>query len=368
MIILLLCFVALSLCLSPQIVVAQAATVVPTANLQLSTTSVIPFATNTPRSSPAVSLVALTATPSPTIPMLPSNTLRPSATPTPRPPSPTYSPPTYTPDRGGTPAPTRTPPPPDPARQVADHYYLSRPMPDRAVDYIARTYPYGNTAGGRLQVHKGVDIVNPSGVEVLAAADGVVVFAGDDLGTLFGPVNNYYGNLVVVQHPFTDASGLPVFTLYGHLARVDVVAGQVVVEGDWIGTVGGTGVAQGPHLHLEVRVGNPNDFGATRNPDLWIRPYGTFGTLAGRITDAAGNLLYDATIIITADETTSTRYAFSYADDTVNGDTIFNENYTMGDLPAGYYTVTVSDNGNIRFRESVYVYPNRTTWLNIPLE
>jgi murein DD-endopeptidase MepM/ murein hydrolase activator NlpD len=262
-------------------------------------------------------------------------------------------------------APTWTPPPPDPARQIADHYWLSRPASDDVANWAARTYPYGGTAGGRYQVHHGIDIVNPRGTRILAAADGTVIYAGDDLGARFGPINNYYGNLVVIQHNFTAPDGQPVFTLYGHMDRIVVGAGQVVSEGEAIGNVGATGVALGPHLHFEVRVGDPYSFDATRNPDLWIRPYFGYGTLAGRVTDAAGNLLYDVTLIIESPD--STRYAFSYADTSVNGDSVFGENYTMGDLPAGYYTVTVSDNGRIRFRETLYIYPNRTTWLNVPL-
>ncbi len=262
-------------------------------------------------------------------------------------------------------APTWTPPPADPSTQIADHYWLSRPASDDVTNWAARTYPYGGTAGGRYQVHHGIDIVNPRGTRVLATADGTVIYAGDDLSTRFGPINNYYGNLVVVQHNFPTPDGQPVFTLYGHMDRIVVGAGQAVSVGEALGNVGATGVALGPHLHLEVRIGDPYSFDATRNPDLWIRPYFGYGTLAGRVTDAAGNLLYDVTLMIEAPDTT--RYAFSYADTSVNADSVFGENYTMGDLPAGYYTVTVSDNGRIRFRQTIYVYQNRTTWLNVAL-
>jgi murein DD-endopeptidase MepM/ murein hydrolase activator NlpD len=269
--------------------------------------------------------------------------------------------PTFTPVIVG----TWTPPPRDPSRTIADHYVMRRPIPDEAINYIARTYPYGSTAGGRLQVHKGVDFENSQGTAVLAAADGVVLYAGDDLLTTFGAYNNYYGNVIVIQHAFTDGSGLPISTLYGHLNRANVAAGQAVAAGDVIGFVGGTGIAMGPHLHFEVRAGDPYSFGATRNPDLWIRPYFGFGTLAGRLTDSAGNLLYNATLIIESEQTT--RYAFSYADNSINGDSMFGENWVMGDLPEGYYTVTVSDNGRVRFRETVYVFANQTTWLPVQL-
>ena len=36
------------------------------------------------------------------------------------------------------------------------------------------------------------------------------------------------------------------------------------------------------------------DFGATRNPELWMRPFRNYGTLAGRVTDANGNIAVSA--------------------------------------------------------------------------
>ena len=109
------------------------------------------------------------------------------------------------------------------------------------------------------------------------------------------------------------------YSLYGHLNRVAAEPGQSVKRGDIIGYVGAEGIAQGPHLHFEVRVGNPFDYRATRNPDLWVFPYFGFGTLAGRVTDSAGNILNDVTLSV-INENGVTRYTFSYADDTVNGD------------------------------------------------
>jgi hypothetical protein len=61
------------------------------------------------------------------------------------------------------------------------------------------------------------------------------------------------------------------------------------------------------------------------------------------------------------------RYAFSYADNTVNADPTFEENFTLGDLPANYYEVTVSERGRLRFRKLIYVYPNRSTWVDVQL-
>lgn len=341
----------------PQPVAQQVFTPVPTADLSTWT----PTPTLTP---------TITPSPTPTVTATPTQTLTATATATPTATGTATATivigtlPTQAQATGESP-PTWTPPPDDPATRLNDHYRLSRPIADSGVNWVDRTYPYGSTAGGRLQVHHGVEFVNPRGTPVLAAADGVVVHAGNDASALYGPYTSYYGNLVVIQHDFTAPEGLPVFTLYGHLDRVEVETGQRVSQGNSIGKVGDSGIAQGPHLHFEVRVGSPFDFSATRNPELWIRPYFKFGTLAGRVVDAGGAVLRDVTIQVRS--TDIQRYAFSYADDSVNSDPAFGENFVLGDLPANYYEVSVTDNGRVRFRETIYVYPNRTTWIEVQL-
>lgn len=348
--------------------VAQAATTVPTANPLPSRTPTLPV-TNTPEPSATIAPSAtLAPTSTPTVNLFVTNTPPPTntATATSLPTQPSFNSPTPGPavDASGTPLPTWTPPPPDPSVQVADHYHFRRPISPDGTNYADRTYPYGGTSGGALQVHHGVDMQNPVGTPIHAAGDGVVFYAGDDLTQQFGLSLNYYGNLVVIQHNFLSPEGQPVFTLYGHMSEVSVQAGQAIHTGDVIGKVGASGVAFGPHLHFEVRIGDPYNFGATRNPDLWIFPYQGFGTLAGRVTDANGNILYDATVQI---RSTIRRYAFTYADNSVNGDDTFRENFTYGDLPANYYEVSVNDGQRVRFQKLIYVYPGRTTWIDIIL-
>ena len=48
---------------------------------------------------------------------------------------------------------------------------------------------------------------------------------------------------------------LDVYLLYGHLSQVSVATGQRVAPGDLVGAVGMTGIAIGPHLHVEMRLG-----------------------------------------------------------------------------------------------------------------
>ncbi len=95
--------------------------------------------------------------------------------------------------------------------------------------------------------HRAVDIAAVAGTFVTAADRGVVVRAGwNDQG---------YGLFVVIDH------NIDYVTLYSHLSEVFVSEGEVVAQGQVIGTVGSTGNSTGPHLHFEIR-----DFGRRTNP------------------------------------------------------------------------------------------------------
>ena len=88
------------------------------------------------------------------------------------------------------------------------------------------------------RMHAGIDIAAPIGTPIVAAAAGIVTYAGwDDSG---------YGNLVEIQHP--DGS----ITLYAHNDRILVRQGQEVEAGQQISEMGSTGNSTGPHLHFEI--------------------------------------------------------------------------------------------------------------------
>ena len=152
------------------------------------------------------------------------------------------------------------------------------------------------------------------------------------------------------------------------MSRVEVETGDTVIVQQKIGQVGSTGVALGAHLHLEVRIGDPYDYGSTYNPDLWLRPWATYGTLAGRIYDKDGARVYGAKITIQPVRDGIGRIAYSYADDTVNPDPYYGEHFTHGDLRAGEYQVIVRVRDVVWFKQPVTIEDGKTSWIEIRLK
>lgn len=91
--------------------------------------------------------------------------------------------------------------------------------------------------GSGSDFHLGNDLAAATGTPVLAAADGVVRYAG---------THSSYGNYLRILHANGDE------TLYAHLQYLFVHSGQSVSAGQCIGTVGETGNTTGPHLHFEI--------------------------------------------------------------------------------------------------------------------
>lgn len=98
--------------------------------------------------------------------------------------------------------------------------------------YGTRTHP----VTGVRSLHTGTDIAAAEGQPIRASHTGRVSTSRPD---------STRGNWVGI-------TGVDLTTYYLHLARRDVVEGQIVTRGQKIGTVGHTGTATGPHLHFET--------------------------------------------------------------------------------------------------------------------
>ena len=86
--------------------------------------------------------------------------------------------------------------------------------------------------------HYGLDYAADEGTPIKAMMDGVITLAEKDL--------YYTGGTIVFDH------GHGISTLYMHLKDVQVEKGQVVKQGQFIGTVGKTGRSTGPHLDIRL--------------------------------------------------------------------------------------------------------------------
>lgn len=111
---------------------------------------------------------------------------------------------------------------------------------------------------GEVSFHTGTDFAAPDATPILAVADGRVV------STDTTPV---YGGLIIIEHTI---DGQPVATAYAHIWPDDirVSPGQLVAAGQHVGDVGSAGQSTGPHLHLEVRPGGPDQPPA--DPVPWL--------------------------------------------------------------------------------------------------
>ena len=103
---------------------------------------------------------------------------------------------------------------------------------------------------GQWAMHEGIDFLADAGTAVVAAAGGVVQFAG------FHP---QYGLMIDLDH------GNDLVTRYAHLSKLFVKEGDVTLRGRRIALTGSTGRSTGPHLHFEVRFR-----GAAQNPSRFL--------------------------------------------------------------------------------------------------
>ncbi|MBM3546590.1 MAG: gamma-D-glutamyl-meso-diaminopimelate peptidase [Alphaproteobacteria bacterium] len=98
---------------------------------------------------------------------------------------------------------------------------------------------YGPQPGGLR--NDGLNIAARHGDKVVAADNGVVAYAGDDL--------KGFGNLVLIKH----AGGF--VTTYAHNDKLLVKRGDKVKRGQVIATVGESGAVARPQVHFQVRQG-----------------------------------------------------------------------------------------------------------------
>ncbi len=114
-----------------------------------------------------------------------------------------------------------------------------QPVSNKDLNRIASGFGYRiDPIYKTVKLHAGLDFAAPLGTPIYATANGTITVAGN--------TGNGYGNHVVINH------GYGYETLYGHMSRIKVRAGQPIKRGEVIGWVGSTGKSTGPHCHYEV--------------------------------------------------------------------------------------------------------------------
>lgn len=233
------------------------------------------------------------------------------------------------------------------APSLYDHFYFSPPIAARDVKLPLSDYRYGNIFFGD-HVHTGIDISAELNKPVYAAGEGRVIWSGYGLYLGGYREDDPYGISVVIKHSY-GYRGMPLYTVYAHLAETLTEEGAIVQAGDVIGTIGETGHTTGPHLHFEVRVG-ANDFYSTYNPLLWTAPPRGWGILVGRIESTYGQLLKDQAVFVHSktdgeieeeEEDQVWRGKTYYNTHDINVDPYYRENFVLGNLPAGTYQINI---------------------------
>lgn len=256
---------------------------------------------------------------------------------------------------------------PPPAAPVAGrHLRFGRPV--RAEDgspYADGTALFGSAPVGHgdASVASGIRFQNPAGTQVRAVAAGTVVTAQAN-------------DRVLIRHDGA-VEGRVVYTLYTGLGAVQASAGQRVDAGAVLGVVGNQARPAG--VRLSVLALAPGDTAAVAttmsapasspaagaiNPQLWLEPLPGTGVVAGRVLDANGQPVPGATIhgLVLPYPTEAPFSVLRSYDAGVASSPAYGENFALGDVRAGSYTLGVDINGTRVWRR-VRVVDGQVAWV-----
>ncbi|MBE2281357.1 MAG: peptidoglycan DD-metalloendopeptidase family protein [Ignavibacteriaceae bacterium] len=203
------------------------------------------------------------------------------------------------------------------------------------------SYLYGEPRYGNAALaHLGIDIAARYDT-IYSATSGVVTFVGyNPNDTVGGFEPTGAGNYIVIR---SEWSGTNHFFFYMHLKTPFVNQNQTVTLGQPVALSGNTGNSTGPHLHFEIRKGS-SSYGVNRsrrNAELWCAIDG-MGAIYGTVPNAPNSTRVD----ITPDPKprppyTTFGYALTYNfnDPYIGSDDIYGENYAIGDVKPGTYTI-----------------------------
>jgi murein DD-endopeptidase MepM/ murein hydrolase activator NlpD len=219
-------------------------------------------------------------------------------------------------------------------------FRLLRPVADSIQTNGSYLYAEPNISNRSLG-HRGIDILVRYDT-VYSASDGMVDFIGynpnDPVG---GYEPNGGGNYIFIKSRW---EGSTIFLLYAHLTHPLVTADDSVYAGQPIAISGNTGYSTGPHLHFEIRMHTRdfNSFRSRRNPEMWVGIQG-MGAIYGNIPNAPNSTRVDITPNPKPRPpytTFSWALTYNFSDFLIGNDDVYNENYAIGDVKPGTYTIT----------------------------
>lgn len=226
-------------------------------------------------------------------------------------------------------------------------FRINRPVPDNIEtngSYLFGEPRYQDPSNA----HRGIDILIRWDT-VSSASNGTVYFVGyNPNDTIGGYEPDGAGNYVVIRSVF---NGRLTYFYYMHLKQPLVAVNDLVLTGQPIAISGNTGRSTGAHLHFEIRYDSPYSTSRkTRNPELWCAITG-MGAIYGRVPNAPNSTRVD----IYPDPKPRPPYTtFSYAltynfnDPYIGSDEVYNENYAIGDVKPGTYTIRALNNTYVR--------------------
>ena len=133
--------------------------------------------------------------------------------------------------------------------RVGNDFDHDLPLPDAPNGYVLTLC--GDRDRSQVDGHDGYDYQMPEGTQLLAVADGTVLFAGLEVPRACPQLGHTVQALYVALEHLT-ASGDQLVTIYGHMSRIDVASGGTVASGTQLGLSGNTGCSGTPHLHFGV--------------------------------------------------------------------------------------------------------------------
>ena len=236
------------------------------------------------------------------------------------------------------------------------HQWMLRPVSSDYNDMKDQTYLYGSKYDGSFRQHQGNEYNNPEGVKLRAVDSGTIVFINKRIGHLVLKCDTRFEDYFVYAH-------------YHHMDESYFWIGKKVNRGEFIGAIGKKGNVTNEHLHFEVSLSETDDSNVpneTVNPELWKRPLPGCGTIAGSVVDTAGNPLMGVKIY-GIEKPVPTETPFSYAEtyrDSVNASPAYNENFVIGDVPAGEYLIWAEYDGS-KYAVKAKVGPAKVTRVKI---